>query len=272
MAVQLDGKILIGGAFDSVNCQMVSRLARLNADGTLDTSFLPNPSYTVTVLAVQADGRILVGGDFALIAGVAHPFLARLNASGSLDGGFNTTFTNFGTLRVHSIGLQADGSIPIAGPFLAVNNTSINRFARLTANGEVDTNLNPLLQNSTDKVSGLGVDETGRVLVGGQFTNLTTEFRANIGRISASSPASHSVSCDGTDILWLRGGSSPEVWRTAFEFSTNGMDWIALGTGARVAGGWQLSGVTVPAGGTIRARGAINGSYFNGSSYFVEDA
>lgn len=72
MALQQNGKILIGGYFtkyDNVNC---NGLARLHPDGTLDGSFdtskgigagAPN-TIGVYAIVVQPDGRILVGGDF----------------------------------------------------------------------------------------------------------------------------------------------------------------------------------------------------------------
>jgi len=72
-------------------------------------------------------------------------------------------------------------------------------------------------------------------------------------------------------ITWLRGGASPEVWHTTFDFSTGGTNWTSLGAGARTAGGWQLTSVSLPsASGTIRARGYVTGGEYNGSSWFVE--
>ena len=55
----------------------------------------------------------------------------------------------------------------------------------------------------------------------------------------------------------MRSGSSPEVWRVDFDASINSVDWFSLGVGARVAGGWQATNVVVPAGATVRARGAV---------------
>jgi hypothetical protein len=70
-------------------------------------------------------------------------------------------------------------------------------------------------------------------------------------------------------IAWLRGGSSPEVWRTTFEYSTDrGANWINFGAGTRSTGGWQLSGVAIPINATIRARGYVVAG--DSSSWFVE--
>jgi hypothetical protein len=82
--------------------------------------------------------------------------------------------------------------------------------------------------------------------------------------------ATQHLDYDGTNILWLRGGTSPEVWRTSFESSTNGTNWTCLGDGLRVDGGWQLTNVSVSTGVTIRACGFVTGGRFDGSSWFVE--
>src|SRR6266700_1482646 len=65
LAVQVDGKILVGGYFTTLGGQSRNYIGRLNADGTLDPSFNPGASNYVSSLALQADGRILVGGGFA---------------------------------------------------------------------------------------------------------------------------------------------------------------------------------------------------------------
>src|SRR5207253_189938 len=63
-AVQLDGKILIGGSFTTVLSVARNNIARLNTDGTLDTAFNPNANNDVYAIAVQTDGKILAGGYF----------------------------------------------------------------------------------------------------------------------------------------------------------------------------------------------------------------
>ncbi len=84
MAIQPDGKVLIGG---------YNKIARLNADGTLDTAFAPSISLYDSVytdsLVLQPDGNILIGGDFSKVNGISRNGIARLNSDGSLDMSFN---------------------------------------------------------------------------------------------------------------------------------------------------------------------------------------
>ncbi len=59
---QSDGKILIGGGFTTVNgtTSEFRRIARLNSDFTLDTSFTITPNLGLFAMALQSDGRILI--------------------------------------------------------------------------------------------------------------------------------------------------------------------------------------------------------------------
>src|SRR5207253_1576389 len=92
-ALQPDGKVVIGGPFTTVNGVSRDNIARLNADGTLDNSFLngqtgANRIGSVFDLALQLDGKLLIGGDFTIVNGVARNRVARLNADGTVDTSF----------------------------------------------------------------------------------------------------------------------------------------------------------------------------------------
>ena len=81
LAVQADGKILVGGKFTRLGggtgTTTRNYLGRLNADGSLDTGFDPGANDSVRALAVQADGKILVGGHFTLLGGGGFGTTAR---------------------------------------------------------------------------------------------------------------------------------------------------------------------------------------------------
>jgi hypothetical protein len=105
--------------------------------------------------------------------------------------------------------------------------------------------------------------------VGGAFTSLAGEPRQCLARLHNTDPVTQSLTFDGSTLTWLRGGASPEVWRTTFDYSLNGTDWTSLGEGTRIAGGWQRAGVAFPSGATARARGFVATSG-NGAGWFVE--
>lgn len=214
IAVQSDGKILMFGAFTTVAGQPRTNIARLNPDGTLDTTFYPGVDSWVNGVGLQADGKIIIGGQFTVVNRQRRVGLARLNPDGSLDSEFNP-------------GL--DGSVNADG--------SVNRW-----------------------VSSLALQADGKILVAGNFTTLRGQPRSNIGRLNNTAPATQKLSYDGSTITWLRGGTSPEVWRTTFEASIDAMTWTILGAGHRVPGGWLLTNIGIPKGATIRARGFVAGS------------
>src|SRR5713101_4891876 len=102
LAVQADGKILVGGSFTMLGGDYRSSIGRLNADGTLDTSFNPGAGFYVYSLALQADGKIVVGGVFTTLGGQSHNGIGRLNADGTPDTSFNSSFNQVADGRVLS--------------------------------------------------------------------------------------------------------------------------------------------------------------------------
>jgi len=271
LALQADGKILVGGYFSTLCGQTRNYIGRLNADGTLDNAFNPGANGEVDSLAVQADGKILVGGDFTTLGGQSCNCIGRLNADGTPDTSFNAA----AGAEVVFLALQADGKILVGGWFSTLGGQPRSYLGRLNADGTVDSAFNPGANNAVDS---LALQADGKILVGGYFTNLAGQPRQCLGRLNNTEPATQSLSFDGSTITWLRGGASPEVWRTTFDFSTNGINWTSLGAGARIAGlpagqagGWQLTSVSLPSPrGAIRARGYVTGGEYNGSSWFVE--
>src|SRR5262245_2125056 len=127
LALQVDGKVLVGGDFTTVGGTARSYLARVNTDGTLDTGFNPNPDFDVLSIAVQTDGAIVIGGGFSMVGGMAHDSIAQISLNGTLSPGFTPTLN--GSIR--SIALQADGKVIIGGGFTSVSGAIRNRIARL---------------------------------------------------------------------------------------------------------------------------------------------
>ena len=254
LAVQADGKILVGGVFDSLGGLDCWGIGRLTTNGTLDTTFNPGGYNDVNTLAVQADGKILAGGWFSI---------NRLNADGTLD----TTFNSWANNTVNSLAVLANGKILVGGWFTTLDSQDCSYIGQLNADGTLDTTFNP---GTSDYVLSLAVQADGKIVVGGNFDMLGDQSRSYIGRLTPSVPATQSLTFDGSTVSWQRGGSSPEVWRTTFDGSTNGTNWVALGDGTRLAGGWQLTGVAWPANAEVRARGFVTGGGFNSSGWFVE--
>ncbi len=130
VAIQADGKILIGGYFKTYNGTPRNSIARLNADGSLDTSFDPAsgpaPDSALTKIIVQPDGKIIIGGGFTSFNGTSRNHIARLNVDGSLDTTFDPGTGSNGGLS--DVALQVDGKIIIGGFFTNYNGNGSDSF------------------------------------------------------------------------------------------------------------------------------------------------
>jgi uncharacterized delta-60 repeat protein len=262
LALQPDGKVLVEGQF-SGNSGEAFYIGRLNANGTVDTTFIPAAANYGGFVALQADGKILVGGPFTTLCGQPRYYIGRINTDGTLDTSFNPDAVglyrplNVYQPLVNSLAVQADGKILVGGIFQFLG----RNIGRLNANGTLDTSFNPVIADTEPTVSALVLQDNGKLLVGGSFTNLGGQSRANIGRLNASGAATQSLGFNGSTLTWLRGGSSPEVWRTTFEFSPDGLSWQMLGAGIRIPGGWQLTGLAMQSNSLMRARGYTEQSF-----------
>jgi uncharacterized delta-60 repeat protein len=117
IAIQSDGKILVGGDFTSFNGTGITYLIRLNSDGTSDTSFNNNLSgfgNIIDTIVIQPDGKILVGGDFYNYGIHSAGGIVRLNSDGTTDADFNAG-NGFG--NVVCIDIQSNGKILLGGNF-----------------------------------------------------------------------------------------------------------------------------------------------------------
>lgn len=143
VAVQADGKVVIGGDFTAVNATNRVGLARLNFDGSVDHGFNVGSGVSgfIRAVALQPDGKVLVGGYFDAINGVARFGIARLMTNGTVDPEFNAGEGPDAAVR--SIAVQADGKILVGGEFTRFDGTNVNYFARLNPNGKLDTSFQP---------------------------------------------------------------------------------------------------------------------------------
>ena len=292
VAVQANGKVVLGGWFTTLQPNGAgaaiarSNIARVHADGTLDAGFDPKTNVDVYCVAVQADGKVLLGGAFTTLqpngagAATARSKIARVNADGTLDTGFDPKVNG----PVFSIAVQADGKVLLGGFFSTLQpngaggSTARSHIARVNADGTLDPGFDP---KASDIVRSVAVQADGKVLLCGGFTSLQPNGAAspsprNFFARLWNDPATRTLSAsDATQVLWQRGGASPEVSQVTFEQSLNGGGtWTLLGAGTRLGttSNWQLTGLGLPAGVPIslRARGRTTNGYNNGSSGFIE--
>jgi uncharacterized delta-60 repeat protein len=131
VAVQADGRIVVGGDFTRVNGVARNRIARLKVDGSLDTTFDPGTgaSHPVYAVAIQPDGKAVIGGDFTSLNGTPVNRFARLLSNGSVDTQFYPGQGADNT--VYSVVLSPGGDMVIGGDFTVVNGLPRRGVARL---------------------------------------------------------------------------------------------------------------------------------------------
>jgi uncharacterized delta-60 repeat protein len=267
IAAHPNGGLVVGGNFSHLNGKVRRGLAMINSDGSLNESFDPEDPETVGItvsLIVQPDGKILGPEILDTFEGRQRYRVVRLNSDGTWDNSFALPEISAAGGGLTDMTLQTDGRTLISGRFRELGGQERWPIARLNADGTLDTSFNPKAIDSPWSVT---LQPDGKVvLYGGIILSLGGLPRFQIGRLNNTEPATDALSFSDSAITWLRGGTGPEVWRTTFELSTNGSDWMMLGPGTRIPGGWQLANLALSPNSTIRARGFVN----DGSSWFVE--
>jgi uncharacterized delta-60 repeat protein len=217
---QPDGKYIICGFFTTYNGITRPRIARLNVDGTLDTTFNPGTGANAVIydIALQPDGKIIIGGNFTLYNGTSVNRIARLNSDGTLDSSFNVGTGANNT--VNSLALQSNGKIIFGGSFGSINGVTRNLLARLNTNGTLDTELVSGF-DFFGFVNAMLLRSDGKLIVGGNFQQYNGSVRKSILRLTQTAVTTPKyVDFDGdgkTDISVFR----PSVGEWYFQRSSN---------------------------------------------------
>ena len=183
MALQVDGKVLIGGAFTTVAGFPRPRLARLGTNGTLDATF---PSLGITngnvfAISLAPGGKILIGGNFRYLNNVPRSGVARLNGDGTLDTSFDPGAGAAGT--VYTVGALTNGMVFIGGDFTMVNGTNRNRYALLRPDGSVSEVFDSTV-GADNTVFASQVTPDQKIFIGGDFTTVGGVSREGVARLN----------------------------------------------------------------------------------------
>lgn len=171
IAVQEDGKILVGGAFTSFNGTAANRIVRLNSDGSLDPTFVYGSGCDAAVYSVHVlpEGQILLAGSFTTYNGTTANRIVKLSSDGSIDGDFAMGAGFNGTV-LSSI-VKPNGAIILGGSFTQYQSQSSWMLIKLNSDGTINTlfttGFGTGFGGSVQRVTSLA---DGNLLVGGAFT------------------------------------------------------------------------------------------------------
>jgi uncharacterized delta-60 repeat protein len=137
-----NGQVLVGGFFDHFNGVAVNNLVRLNADGSVDTTFQATlGTYDeIETMAVLANGQYLIGGFSQTQTPGAFHNLARLNSNGSFDTTFNANLANDDDANY--VVVQPDGKLLVAGLLTPSTGSAYRGLVRLLSDGSLDPTFN----------------------------------------------------------------------------------------------------------------------------------
>lgn len=225
IAIQSDGRLVLGGFTRNVAGIWVFALARYTTNGALDSTFGPNGNGTLTTLVgtaspyifesinalgIQSDGRIVAAGGapvgvvpYSLIGRLA---LARYSSSGMLDPTFgpNANGTMTTAMAAFSNGialaLQSNGKI-VVGVQASISSPNLFGLARYTYTGLLDSTFGPhangtlttsIGQSATPYAMALQPD--GNIVLGGSVATSTNALFA-VARYIGDSTLPIIVSC-----------------------------------------------------------------------------
>ncbi len=279
------GKYYIGGTFATIAGTAASRIARLNADGSVDTSFVYGTGFNFDVERIRAAGDgtndIYVSGSFTTYKGAPAVRIIRLHDDGTPDAGF-VSGTGFNTVPKF-LWPYPDGRLLIAGAGMTTYNASpCATSCRLNSDGSLDATYNSGAGPDSSITAGF-MDSNGQIYLGGYFSNYNGTAAANVARINqnGSLDASFNVgtgAAGGTPfMLGQTNDGTGDVLVAGTFTSFNGLasgTFIRLKNDGSRASGWHpdtatlpilapLASLPMPGGKHFLATGA---HYYNGAS------
>ena len=190
-AAAQSANVYVGGDFTTYNGVLRPHIVRLNANGTLDSTFTTGTGFdnTVHVIAPAGDGTgsLYVGGAFSTYNGRPVNRLVRLNADGTTDQTFVTGTGFDGTVfTIVPVG-DGTGDVYVGGAFTLYKGIQAMRIVRLTSDGSVNSNF-PTTTGFDNIVHNMALadDRSGNLYVGGEFTNYKGIRAVGIARLNSS--------------------------------------------------------------------------------------
>jgi len=179
-AIEDNSKYLLCGAFSSINGENYISLARVNSDGSVDTTFnklnitrAESPEYPADVYKIlkAADGRIYFVGDFDTINDQGMYYIARFNTDGTLDTSYSLSLSPgiYGG-TIYDIVQTADGKIYIAGDIISPSGV-YKKLLRLNSDGTLDETFTDLALDGS-AVNAIYQTSNGKIYISGDFTTV----------------------------------------------------------------------------------------------------
>ncbi|WP_438480140.1 beta strand repeat-containing protein [Oleiharenicola lentus] len=250
-----DGKWMVGGEFSRWDTTPRSFLARLNADFSLDTGFVPPViNGFVYAIARASDGSIYVGGEFTSVGYHGSPGLFRLKPDGSHDLAWQPD-DNPPKAAVTALAVQADGKLLVGRQSTFINGQIVtsgtNVLRRLNLDGSHDTSFNVDIVTNSNRLNAIISEASGSVVFAGLFTTVNGSARNGVARVSST----------GALDTAFAGGIGTNANAQVFSI-------VPVTGGGYLLGGTftQLAGVNRNRAGKLNADGSLNTAFVPASN------
>ncbi len=216
LAVLADGRVYVAGSFTRINGVNRPGLARLNEDGTLDSSFDPGSGPgigNITSFAPLPNGDLVVVGNFTNFNGAPQLCVVRLKPDGTVDPAFRglvadgwPILTKDGNRQsgwVGEVAAQSDGKIWISGPFYFENSDRTagrNSLARLNADGTMDNSVYAEFAGwggANGYAGNILIGSNDHLFVGGGYSHMLLESTNNISYTAVMGGGAMALQPDG---------------------------------------------------------------------------
>lgn len=213
--VQTDGKILVTGLLAMRNNgHLVGNTfttARLNSNGTIDTTFNRDSVEIVHASVIRADGKIYIAYNGA------SGFIKLLNDNGTIDNSFilTPTLTSIDPqvfYNINELKIDANNKLLVACTGTRVNGTETSIF-RINTNGTLDVTFNTVLSsNFTSSVRAIDLNTDGSIMIGGYFNTVNGNTITNLAKLNT----------DGTSNLSFNAINPPAYSVKALKIQSDG--------------------------------------------------
>jgi uncharacterized delta-60 repeat protein len=286
------GRIVCAGSFTTFNDVSRPHIARINPDGTLDTTFVVGTGFnsTVTGVSIDSSNRVICTGGFTQYNGVFVGYCVRLNVDGSIDTTFNynnglippapyagfngNTYRNIidadSTIIVNSGQGSYDAYTDQTGTTIAIPSWTLYKKAlvRLNVNGSLAslTTQGLAMNGSVAPIqNSFAIQPNGDIICVGAFTTYGTDTVNRIVRMD---------SVGNIDTAFLAntdpGFDSVNAQTAGIAVLPNGQILVGCAAGDTYQGGFTGGLIRLKADGTLD--GTFNiGTGFTGGSAIVID-
>ncbi|MDB6037490.1 MAG: large protein [Verrucomicrobiales bacterium] len=199
LAIQPDGKILMVGNFATYNGVPRSGIARLNTDGSLDTTFNPGAGFNSwgRSIHVLSDGRIIATGWFTSYDN--HPFnrMVVLSSTGVPDLTFNPYFGD--STSIYDMQPLSDGKMIVVGHSVNTEGLFRREVARINPDGSYDESF---VGTTNEKTETVRIQPDGKIIMGGYFSLADGVQRNGIARFNPDGTLDPNFSATFDNYIW----------------------------------------------------------------------